>query len=77
MRYSHYDSVIHLLGDIVLKKIKKLYYEKKLEKERERLGKMLDATMDVPIAMNEEILEQSRRVDELVMRVQGEKGKGS
>ena len=59
-----------------MKKIKKRYYERKLEREREKLGRLIDAAMDEPIAMNEEVLEQSRRVDELVMRVQREKGEG-
>lgn len=50
-------------------------YEKRLEREREKLGRMIDATMDEPIALNEAILEQSRRVDELVARLQ-EMGQG-
>ena len=62
--------------EVIVKKIKKRYYERKLEREREKLGRLIDAAMDEPIAMNEEVLEQSRRVDELVMRVQREKGEG-
>lgn len=41
-------------------------YEKKLEREREKLGRLIDATMDEPIALNEEILAQSKRVDDLL-----------
>lgn len=51
------------------------YYERKLEREREKLGRLIDATMDEPIALNEEILAQSRIVDELVMVLEG-LGKG-
>ena len=52
-------------------------YEKKLEREREKLGRLIDATMDEPIALNEEILAQSKRVDDLVLLIQemGEGGK--
>ena len=50
-------------------------YEKRLEREREKLGRLIDATMDEPIALNEAILAQSKRVDDLVMLVQ-EMGEG-
>lgn len=50
-------------------------YEKRLERERERLGRLIDATMDEPIALNEEILEQSKKVDALIALVQ-EMGEG-
>ena len=48
-------------------------YEKELEREREKLGRLIDETMDIPIAENEAILEQSRKVDELIARVQKER----
>ena len=50
-------------------------YEKRLEREREKLGRLIDATMDEPIALNEEILKQSKRVDDLVLLIQ-EMGEG-
>ena len=50
-------------------------YEKRLEREREKLGRLIDATMDEPIAMNEKILEQSKKVDALIALVQ-EMGEG-
>ena len=46
------------------------YYEKKLKKEQEKLWRMIDETMGEPIAMNEAILTQSRKLDILVERVQ-------
>ena len=48
-------------------------YERELEREREKLGRLIDETMDIPIAENEAILEQSRKVDELIARVQKER----
>ena len=45
-------------------------YEKRLEREREKLGRLIDATMDEPIALNVEILAQSKRVDDLVLLIQ-------
>lgn len=48
-------------------------YEKELEREREKLGRLIDETMDIPIAENEAVLEQSHKVDELIARVQTER----
>jgi len=48
-------------------------YEQELEREREKLGRLIDETMDIPIAENEAILEQSHKVDELIARVQTER----
>lgn len=50
------------------------HYERKLKREQEKLWRMIDAMLDEPIAMNEEILTQSRKVDMLVERVQGGEG---
>lgn len=58
--------------------MKRSDYERKLKREQEKLWRMIDATMNEPIAMNEEILTQSRKVDMLVERVQGgENGSGA
>jgi hypothetical protein len=55
--------------------ILKWYYERKLRIEREKLSRLIDAAMDEPIALNQDILDQSHRVDMLILRLQ-EKGKG-
>ena len=48
-------------------------YERELEREREKLERLIDETMDIPIAENEAILEQSHKVDELVAKLRKEK----
>lgn|GEM_PF-4619472 len=50
-------------------------YERMLEREREKLERLIDATMDGPIALNEEILTQSKKVDDLIAMIQ-EMGRG-
>ena len=45
------------------------YIEKKLKEEQSKLDRLIDATMDQPIALNRDILDQSRRVDALVQRL--------
>lgn len=47
------------------------FYEQRLRREREKLGRLIDAAMDEPIALNEAILAQSRVVDGLVALLQG------
>jgi len=44
--------------------------ERKLNREREKLGQMISALNGVPIAEDKAILKQSRKVDRLVARVQ-------
>jgi len=44
-------------------------YQKRLRREQVKLDRLIDATMDEPIALNPDILDQSRRVDALVQRL--------
>jgi hypothetical protein len=44
--------------------------ERKLERERGKLNRMIGASMGIPFAEDKAILKQSRKVDSLVARVQ-------
>ena len=52
------------------KTIRLWLYEKRLRREQAKLDRLIGATMDEPIALNPDILTQSRRVDALVQRLQ-------
>lgn len=56
--------------------MKKLrHYEEELEIEREKLNQMISKAMSTPIAKNDALIEQSRKVDALIVKVQQEKEK--
>ena len=54
--------------------MKRTNYDKELEKERDILNRLIDDALNngTPISQYEEISEQSRKVDALVLKVQKE-----
>ncbi len=57
--------------------MKQINYNKELEKEREKLNRLADEAMEKGIPLNQDkaFMEQNRKVDELVVKVQREKEK--
>lgn len=57
--------------------MKKSGYDENLETEREKLNKLADEVMKkgIPLNQDETFMEQNRKVDELVVRIQREKAK--
>jgi hypothetical protein len=57
--------------------VKQINYNKELEKEREKLNRLADEAMEKGIPLNQDkaFMEQNRKVDELVVKVQREKEK--
>jgi len=51
------------------------HYNKQLEKEKEKLNKLADEALKngIPLNQHEAFMEQNRKVDELVVRIQREK----
>ncbi len=51
------------------------HYNKQLEKEKEKLNKLADEALKNGIPLNQHVafMEQNRKVDELVVRIQREK----
>jgi hypothetical protein len=51
------------------------HYNKQLEKEKEKLNKLADEALKngIPLNRHEAFMEQNRKVDELVVRIQREK----
>ena len=49
--------------------------EEELEREREKLHQLINEVKHAPILKNEAIIEQSRKVDILIARIQKAKGK--
>ena len=46
-----------------------------LKREQQKLNEMIDKVMGNPIAKNEEIIEQSRKVDKLIEKIQKKRNK--
>lgn len=57
--------------------MKQMNYNKELEKEREKLNRLANEAMEKGIPLNQDkaFMEQNRKVDELVVKVQREKEK--
>lgn len=57
--------------------MKKSSCDEKLETEREKLNRLADEAMKkgIPLNQDEAFMEQNRKVDELVVRIQREKAK--
>lgn len=57
--------------------MKKSSYDENLETEREKLNKLADEAMKkgIPLNQDEAFMEQNRKVDKLVVRIQREKAK--
>lgn len=53
------------------------HYNKQLEKEKEKLNKLADEALKngIPLNQHEAFMEQNRKVDELVVRIQREKNR--
>ena len=59
----------------MMEKMNRTVLERKLREEQGKLDRLIGAAMGEPIALNRDILDQSRRVDILVQRLQeGRKG---
>lgn len=59
--------------------MKKEGYDKELEKEKEKLNKLVDEAFNkgTPFTEDEAIMEQNRKVDSLVVKIQKKMGKHS
>lgn len=57
--------------------MKQVNYNKELEKEKEKLNRLADEAIEkgIPLNQDEAFMEQNRKVDELVVKVQREKEK--
>ena len=55
--------------------MKQINYNKKLEKEKEKLNKLVDEALKngTPLMQDEALAAQNRKVDELVVKIQSEK----
>jgi len=55
--------------------VKRVNYEEQLEKEKEKLGRLVNEALKngVPIVQDEAIMVQNRKVDALVVKIQREK----
>jgi hypothetical protein len=55
--------------------MKSNHYNKQLEKEKEKLNKLADEALKngIPLNQHSAFMEQNRKVDELVVRIQREK----
>jgi len=55
--------------------MKSEHYNKQLEKEKEKLNKLADEALKngIPLNQHEAFMEQNRKVDKLVVRIQREK----
>jgi hypothetical protein len=57
--------------------VKQVSHNKKLEKEQEKLNKLVDEALNkgTPITQDEAVIAQNRKVDALVVKIQKEEGK--
>lgn len=57
--------------------MKQMNFKKELEKEREKLNRLVEEVMKkgIPLNHDKEFMEQNRKVDELVVKVQREEEK--
>jgi hypothetical protein len=57
--------------------VAKARYDKELEREKEKLNKLLDGAFNkgTPFTEDEAVMEQNRKVDTLVVKIQKEKRK--